>query len=94
MTDTSGAGGYAFSPATLRCGTVTFVLTNTGKSGHGLDLMDPLGEILPPSPRVGPGETISTTVGLRYSGTYAWADISAGFDAEFAETSNGYLVVQ
>jgi hypothetical protein len=94
MTDTSGPTGYTFSPTTPRCGTVTFVLTNTGKSGHGLDLRDPLGEILPPSPRVAPGSAITITIDLRYSGTYDWADISAGFDAEFAETSNGSLVVQ
>ena len=94
MTDASGPLGYSFSPATLRCGTATFVLTNTGRSGHGLDLMDPLGEILPPSPKVPPGQTISVTVDLTYAGSYAWADISAGYDAEFAETSNGHLLVQ
>jgi hypothetical protein len=94
MTDTTGPSGYTFSPATLRCGSTTFVLTNTGKSGHGLDLMDPLGQILPPSAKVPPGQTISVTVDLAYVGTYAWADISAGFDAEFAETSNGHLAVQ
>ena len=94
MTDTTGPSGYTFSPATLRCGSATFVLTNTGKSGHGLDLEDPLGQILAPSPKVPPGQTLSVTIDLAYVGTYAWADISAGFDAEFAETSNGHVVVE
>jgi hypothetical protein len=90
MTDKLVPDGYTFSPATVPCGTVTFVLTNTGRFGHGLELMDPRGQILPASSTVGPSQTVSLTENLRYAGTYEWADIIS--DA-FGEDGVGELVV-
>jgi hypothetical protein len=90
MSDRLPPDGYTFSPTTVPCGTVTFVLTNTGSLGHGLALMDPSGQILPASSTVGPSQTMSITENLRYSGTYLWADIIA--DA-FGEEGVGQLVV-
>jgi hypothetical protein len=91
ITDKYVPDGWSFSQATIPCGTVTFVLTNMGKVQHGLRLMDPAGQILPPNPGVGPSQTLSITVNLRYRGTYEWSDITA--DA-FGEDGIGQLVVQ
>jgi hypothetical protein len=90
MTDKPVPDGYSFSPATIPCGTVTFVLTNNGRLGHGLELMDPRGQILPSSSTVGASQTASLTENLRYTGTYEWADIIS--DA-FGENGIGELVV-
>jgi hypothetical protein len=91
ITDKYVPDGWSFSQVTIPCGTVTFVLTNTGKIQHGLSLMDPTGQILPPNPGVGPSQTLNITVNLRYRGTYEWSDITA--DA-FGEDGIGQLVVQ
>jgi hypothetical protein len=90
MTDKPIPTGYSFSPTTIACGTVTFVLTNAGRLGHGLELMDPHGQILQASSTVGPSQTVSITENLKYSGTYEWADIIS--DA-FGEDGVGELVV-
>jgi hypothetical protein len=91
MSDKFVPDGYTFSPVTVPCGTVTFVLTNTGKLGHGLELMDPRGQLLPASSTVGPSQTASLVENLGYTGTYQWADIVS--DA-FGEDGVGQLVVR
>jgi hypothetical protein len=91
MTDTFVPNGYTFSLPTVPCGTVTFVLTNAGKIGHGLELMDPHGQLLPPSSLVGPSQTASVTENLRYTGTYQWAD---SLSDAFGEEGVGTLVVR
>jgi hypothetical protein len=91
MSDKFIPDGYTFSPATVPCGTVTFVLTNAGKLGHGLVLMDPRGQLLPASSTVGPSQTASLVENLVYVGTYQWADIVS--DA-FGEDGVGQLVVR
>jgi hypothetical protein len=91
MTDKFVPDGYTFSPPTVPCGTVTFVLTNTGKLGHGLELMDPRGQILPASSTVEPSQTASLVENLGYTGTYEWADVIS--DA-FGEEGVGQLVVR
>jgi hypothetical protein len=91
MSDKFVPDGYTFSPTTVPCGTVTFVLTNTGKLGHGLVLMDPRGQLLPASSTVGPSQTASLVENLVYTGTYQWADIVS--DA-FGEDGVGQLVVR
>jgi hypothetical protein len=91
MTDGIVPDGYTFSPASVPCGTVTFVLTNVGKLGHGLVLMDPRGQILPASSTVGPSQTVSVVEILRCTGTYQWADIISD---TFGEDGIGVLVVR
>src|SRR4029077_13196051 len=41
LTDTIGQTGFTFSPASVPCGTVTFVITNVGQDAHMLRLTDP-----------------------------------------------------
>jgi hypothetical protein len=90
MTDKSLPDGYSFTPNSVPCGMVTFVLTDVGTLVHGLALMDPRGQLLPPSPTVGPSQTTSVTENLAYTGSYQWSDITS--DA-FGEAGLGVLIV-
>src|SRR5262249_36385197 len=92
MTDAPAPRGYTFSPGTIACGTVSFVLKDVGSTAHGLQLMDPLGTILPASQSVLPRQTVTVVSNLKYTGTYQWVD-SVATDS-FAEAEPGFLTVQ
>ena len=93
MTDTTGSDGYTFAPAAVPCGNVTFVLTNLGQSPHGLELMDPAGNIFATSTPVSPSGTVTLSADLKYRGTYEWSDLD-GLAGEAFETTAGWLVSQ
>jgi hypothetical protein len=93
MTDTTGSAGYTFAPAAVPCGNVTFVLANGGQSPHGLELMDPAGNVFATSTPVAPSSTVSLTADLKYRGTYEWSDLD-GLAGEAFETTAGWLTSQ
>jgi plastocyanin len=93
MTDTTGSAGYTFAPAAVSCGSVTFVLANGGQSPHGLELMDPAGNVFATSTPVPPSSTASLTADFKYRGTYEWSDLD-GLAGEAFETTAGWLVSQ
>ena len=93
MTDTTGSAGYTFAPAAVPCGNVTFVLTNLGQSPHGLELMDPAGNVFATSTPVSPSGTVTLAADLKYRGTYEWSDLD-GLAGEAFETTAGWLVSQ
>jgi hypothetical protein len=90
MTDVLGGNGFVFTPAAFPCGTVTFVITNTGQSAHVLQVTYPNAAKVPASPTVDPNKTATLTVNLTVSGTYGWYD---GY-GEGDETTYGNLTVQ
>jgi hypothetical protein len=93
MTDTTGSAGYTFAPAAVPCRSVTFVLANGGQSPHGLELMDPVGNVFATSAPVPPSGTVSLTADFKYRGTYEWSDLD-GLAGEAFETTAGWLVSQ
>jgi hypothetical protein len=92
ITDAPSPHGYTFTPSTVSCGTITFVLKNVGSTPHGLQLMDPTGTILPASQTVLPSQTATMVSNLKYVGSYEWID-SVSTD-NFAEAEPGFLTVQ
>src|SRR5262249_8072453 len=93
MTDTTGSAGYTFGPTPVPCGSVTFVLTNVGQNPHGLELMDPVGNVFATSAPVPPSGTRSLAADFKYRGTYEWSDLD-GLAGEAFETTAGWLVSQ
>ena len=90
LTDTMGQTGFTFSPATVQCGTVTFVITNVGQDAHMLRLTDPHAADLSAGPTVLPSQTVRATVTLNLRGKYGWYD----GEGEGYETTYGPLTVQ
>ena len=89
MTDAFGPAGYSFSPASVPCGMVTFVLNNIGANEHGLGLKSPIGVEAPASPSVDSHQSAVLAANLSVKGVYQWWDS----EGEGFETTYGTLVV-
>jgi hypothetical protein len=64
---------FNFSQTTLPCGTVTFVVTNTGQLTHSLQITAPVGApTIPANPPIQPGQTQTFTATMTAKGIYAW----------------------
>jgi plastocyanin len=64
---------FNFSRTTIPCGTVTFVVTNTGQLTHSLEITAPIGAAtIPTNPAIQPGQTQTFTVTMTAKGIYAW----------------------
>jgi hypothetical protein len=64
---------FNFSRATIPCGTVTFVVTNTGQLTHSLEITGPAGAAtIPTNPAIQPGDTQTFTVTMTAKGIYPW----------------------
>jgi hypothetical protein len=89
MSDNFGPAGYSFSPSSVPCGTVTFVLNNVGANQHGLGLKSPTGVEAPASPTVDAHQSAMFTTNLSLKGAFQWWDS----EGEGFETTYGTLVV-
>jgi plastocyanin len=64
---------FNFSRTTIPCGTVTFVVTNTGQLTHSLEITAPAGAAtIPTNPAIQPGQTQTFTVTMTAKGIYPW----------------------
>jgi plastocyanin len=64
---------FNFSRITIPCGTVTFVVTNTGQLTHSLEITAPAGAAtIPTNPAIQPGQTQTFTVTMTAKGIYPW----------------------
>jgi plastocyanin len=64
---------FNFSRTTIPCGTVTFVVTNTGQLTHSLEITGPAGAAtIPTNPAIQPGLTQTFTVTMTAKGIYPW----------------------
>jgi len=64
---------FNFSRTTIPCGSVTFVVTNTGQLTHSLQITAPAGAAtIPANPPIQPGQTQTFTATMTAKGIYAW----------------------
>jgi plastocyanin len=64
---------FNFSRTAIPCGTVTFVVTNTGQLTHSLQITAPEGApMIPTNPPIQPGQTQTFTVNMTAKGIYPW----------------------
>ena len=64
---------FTFSQTTIPCGTVTFVVTNTGQLTHSLEISAPIGAAtIPTNPPMQPGQTQRFTISMTEKGIYPW----------------------
>ena len=84
---------FNFSRTTIPCGTVTFVVTNTGQLTHSLEITAPAGApTIPANAPIQPGQTQTFTVAMTAKGIYAW---QCGEREDYADDGEyGNLAVQ
>jgi hypothetical protein len=64
---------FNFSRTTIPCGTVTFVVTNTGQLTHSLEITAPAGApTIATQPPIQPGQTQTFTATMTAKGIYPW----------------------
>jgi hypothetical protein len=91
LTDTMGQSGFTFSPASVPCGTVSFVITNVGQDAH-IRLTDPHAMTAPAVPIL-PSQTVRAAVTLNLRGKYGWYDgLSEGYETAGLSPSNDRIV--
>jgi plastocyanin len=84
---------FNFSRTTIACGTVTFVVTNTGQLTHSLQITAPAGgATIPANPPIQPGQTQTFTVTMTAKGIYPWQCGEREDNADDGEYGN--LLVQ
>jgi plastocyanin len=84
---------FNFSRTTIPCGTVTFVVTNTGQLTHSLEITAPAGApTIATQPPIQPGQTQTFTINMTAKGIYPWQCGEREDNADDGEYGN--LLVQ